>query len=363
MYIKKIKLNKYRNYENLDIDFLNGVNIIYGKNAQGKTNILEAIYMTATTKSHKSVRDYEIIKFGEEEAHIKSIINKNKNDEIIDIHLKKKVNKGIAINGKRIKKISDYLGFFNIVFFSPEDLNIIKEGAVKRRKFLDFYICQIDKLYVYNLSKYNKILNQRNKLLKDINNNSELIDTLDAWDNELIKYSFYIIKKREEVIKELDEEIYKKHFFISGEKEKIKTIYEKNVDKDNFYKLLREKREEDIKNKTSTIGPHRDDLKFIIEDVDIRKFGSQGQQKTAALSIKFSEIESIKRKTNNNPILLLDDVFSELDESRQKLLINNIKNIQTIITCTGIPIEILKLLSPDKIIKINNGKIEIEKNK
>ena len=361
MFIKKTKLKNYRNFKNIDIDFLNGINIIYGKNAQGKTNILESIYMTATTKSHRTIKDNEIITFGEEEGHIKSIFKENEKSEIIDIHLKKKENKGIAVNGIKINKISDYLGLINVVFFSPEDLNIIKDGPNKRRKFLDFYICQIDKLYIYNLSKYNKILNQRNKLLKDITNNNDLIETLDAWDNELVKYGFYIINKRENIIKELDEVIYKKHFFISEEKEKLKTFYEKNVDKNLFLKKLKEKRDEDIKYKTTTIGPHRDDLKFMIEEIDIRKYGSQGQQKTAALSIKFSEIESLIKKNKKNPILLLDDVFSELDENRQKLLIKNINNIQTIITCTGISIEILKILSPDRIYKLNNCKIEIKK--
>lgn len=360
MYIKKIKLKNFRNYDDLDVELSKGVNIIYGENATGKTNFLEAIYITSVTKSHKNSKDKEIIKFNKEDAHIKEQIFINEKENIIDIHLKNNSNKGIAVNGKKINKISEYLGFVNVIFFAPEDLNIIKEGPFARRKFLDFYICQVDKIYTYYLSRYNKVLNQRNKLLKDIklnNYSNSLIETIDIYDEQLVNYGIEIIKKRKEIIEELKKKIYEIHYFISDTKERIKTIYENNVDENNFLEKLKQNRERDLKFLTTTVGPQRDDIKFIIENVDIRKFGSQGQQRTAALSIKLAELNSIKEKKEETPILLLDDVFSELDENRQKLLIRNIKNIQTVITCTGLPADILKILAPDKIYICKNNHI------
>ena len=361
MYIKNLKLKNYRNYDFLDIDLENGVNIIYGDNAQGKTNILEAIYISSTTKTNKNVKDFEIIKFGENEGHIKVILCKEK-ENIIDIHIKKNQNKGVAVNGVKKKKISEFLGFSNIIFFGPEDLNIIKEGPSIRRKFLDIFICQTNNIYTYNISNYYKILKQRNKLLKDINfcdkqTKKDLLETINVWDIELSKYGNEIIKTRREKIFKLNEKIEKISSFISEGKEKIKIIYEENVLEEDFIKKLSENKEKDIKEKNTSVGPHRDDIKFIINDIDIRKFGSQGQQRTAALSLKLSELNIIKEEINDNPILLLDDVFSELDEKRQKLIIENIKNTQTIITCTGLTENIKNLLKPDKIIKIEKGKI------
>lgn len=363
MYIKKIKIKNFRNYENLDLEFNKGINIIYGKNAQGKTNLLEAIYISSISKSHKNAKDNELIKFNKEEAYIKEEIIKKDKNFVIDINIKKNKNKGIAVNKKKIEKVSDFLGISNVVFFAAEDLNIIKEGPNKRRKFLDLYICQIESLYVKYLSKYNKILNQRNNLLKEINikKSKEIYETLDIWDEQLVKYGNEIIKKREEIIKEIEKEVYKKHFIISEKKEKIKIEYEKNVEESSFLEKLKNEREKDINNCVTSIGPHRDDIKFFINDIDIKKYGSQGQQRTISIALKFAEVESIKNKKNESPIFLLDDVFSELDENRQKIIIENVKDIQTIITCTGIPVKILKILNPNRIIKIDNGKAEIKK--
>lgn len=360
MFIKKIKLKNYRNYDDLDVLLEKGVNIVYGKNATGKTNFLESIYITSSTKSYKNSNDKEIIKFDKEEAHIKEQIFINDKENIIDIHLKKNSNKGIAVNGKKINKISEYLGFVNVVIFAPDDLSIIKGGPISRRKFLDFYICQIDKIYTYNLSRYNKILNQRNKLLKEIKINDykkSLIETIDIYDEELVKYGKEIIKRRTKIIEELEKKIYDIHYFISDTKEKIKTIYEKNVEENEFLERLKKNRDLDLKFLTTTVGPQRDDIKFIIEESDIRKYGSQGQQRTAALSVKLAELDSIKEKKEETPILLLDDVFSELDETRQKLLIKNLKDIQTIITSTGLPEKLLKILSPDKILHCQDNNI------
>lgn len=184
-----------------------------------------------------------------------------------------------------------------------------------------------------------------------------MIDTIDIYDEQLVKYGIEIINKRKQIIKELKNKIYNIHYFISDTKEKINTIYENNVSEENFLEKLRQNREKDLKFLTTTVGPQRDDIKFVIENIDIRKFGSQGQQRTAALSIKLAELDSIKEIKEETPILLLDDVFSELDENRQKLLIKNIKNIQTVITCTGLSEDILKILAPDKIYLCKENKI------
>ena len=360
MIIKSLKLENYRNYDQLYIEFDNKTNILYGDNAQGKTNILESIYLAGTTKSHKSSKDKEIIQFNKEESHIRLIINKNEIDYVIDMHLRKSKAKAIAINGMPIKKASELLGMIHIVFFSPEDLNIIKNGPSERRRFIDMELCQLDKFYLYNLSNYNKIVNQRNKLLKDINNKQNLKDTLDIWDSQLCSYGNKIIERRELFVKQLNDIIVSIHKKISGSKEIIKLIYQPDVIISEFENKLAINREKDIKQKITSVGPHRDDLVLLINDIDIRKYGSQGQQRTAALSLKLSEIELVKKMTGDTPLLLLDDVLSELDSNRQNYLLNNIGDIQTIISCTGLDEFINNRFSINKIFKIINGIVTVQ---
>ena len=203
MIVTKLELSNFRNYKLLELDLDKQTNILYGNNAQGKTNILEAIYMCSTTKSHRSNKDFELINFDSDEGHIKLHINKNGREQRIDIHLRKNKSKGIAVNGIPIKKASELFGVFNVIIFSPEDLNIIKNGPSERRKFIDMELCQLDKIYVYNLVNYNKVLSQRNQLLKDLYFKPELKQTLDVWDMQLAKYGGEIIKRREEFIKEI----------------------------------------------------------------------------------------------------------------------------------------------------------------
>ena len=203
MIVTKLELSNFRNYKLLELDLDKQTNILYGNNAQGKTNILEAIYMCSTTKSHRSNKDFELINFDSDEGHIKLHINKNGREQRIDIHLRKNKSKGIAINGIPIKKASELFGVFNVIIFSPEDLNIIKNGPSERRKFIDMELCQLDKIYVYNLVNYNKVLSQRNQLLKDLYFKPELKQTLDVWDMQKTKYGGEIIKRREEFIKEI----------------------------------------------------------------------------------------------------------------------------------------------------------------
>ena len=336
MNIRSIELKNFRNYENLEISFDEGTNILFGDNAQGKTNILEAAYMSGTTKSHKGSRDREMIRFGEEEAHLKTVVVSGGREYQIDMHLKKNRAKGIAIDKIPIKKASELFGILNIVFFSPEDLNIIKNGPVERRRFLDSELCQLDRIYLADLTNYNKILAQRNKLLKDMIYRPSLSDTLPVWDMQLIETGKKIIRRRKQFVDELREIVSDIHYRISGGKEELFLKYEPNIDDIFFEDELSRAKEKDKKLCQTSVGPHRDDLLFSIGDVDIRKYGSQGQQRTSALSLKLSEIELVRKSISDTPVLLLDDVLSELDSSRQNYLLNNISDTQTIITCTGL---------------------------
>ena len=336
MNIRSIELKNFRNYENLEISFDEGTNILFGNNAQGKTNILEAAYMSGTTKSHKGSRDREMIRFGEEEAHLKTVVVRGGREYQIDMHLKKNRAKGIAIDKIPIKKASELFGILNIVFFSPEDLNIIKNGPVERRRFLDSELCQLDRIYLADLTNYNKILAQRNKLLKDMIYRPSLSDTLPVWDMQLIETGKKIIRRRKQFVDELREIVSDIHYRISGGKEELFLKYEPNIDDIFFEDELSRAKEKDKKLCQTSVGPHRDDLLFSIGDVDIRKYGSQGQQRTSALSLKLSEIELVRKSISDTPVLLLDDVLSELDSSRQNYLLNNISDTQTIITCTGL---------------------------
>ena len=364
MIIKSLELSDYRNYESLLINLDKGTNILYGDNAQGKTNILEAIYMSATTKSHKLSKDKEIIRFGKQEAHIRTIIEKDDIETRVDMHLRSSKSKGIAIDGVKIKKAAELMGLTKIVFFSPEDLSIIKNGPAERRRFIDIELCQLDNFYLYNLNNYNKIVNQRNNLLKNLFVNPELKDTLSIWDKQLISYGSKIIERRKQFIDQLNEIIASIHSNLSGEKEKLRLIYEPNIDIENYASSLENSHDRDIKLKQTTIGPHRDDISFNVIsestnniEIDIRKYGSQGQQRTAALSLKLSEIELVKKITKDTPILLLDDVLSELDSNRQNYLLNSIGNIQTIITCTGLDEFVNNRFEVNKVFKVTNGSV------
>lgn len=358
MIIKSLELENFRNYDSLKLELDSKTNILYGNNAQGKTNVLEAIYICSTTKSHKGNKDSEIIKKDKEEGHIKLFLEKKDREYRIDIHLRNSKSKGIAINGIPIKKASELFGIFNVIIFSPEDLNIIKEGPSHRRRFIDVELCQLDKIYVYNLMNYKKILEQRNQLLKDIYFRPDLKDTLDVWDLQLAEYGSKVIKRREEFIKDINKIIKPIHSSITNEKENINLVYSKNCEEDELYEQIIKNRDRDIKNKTTSVGPHRDDLLFFIDDMNVRIYGSQGQIRTSALSLKIAEIELVKSLINDMPVLLLDDVLSELDSDRQNHLLKSLDNIQTIITCTGLDEFIENRFDINKIFQVDRGKIE-----
>lgn len=359
MYINSLELSHYRNYDNLSIEFDPGTTILYGDNAQGKTNILEAIYISGTTKSHRGTKDKDIIQFGEEESHIRLHLTKNDVGHRIDMHLRKNKSKGVAVDGQSIKKSGELFGIIHMIFFSPEDLSIIKNGPAERRRFMNLELCQLNKLYHYNYVNYNKALNQRNTLLKQISFNHNLQDTLDMWDSCLMEYGKCIIEEREIFIEKLNEIVKGIHHHLTGGKEEIEIGYEKNVSIEEYESAMLRKRDMDLRYQTTQVGPHRDDICFFINGVDVRKFGSQGQQRTAALSLKLAEIELVKMQIHDTPILLLDDVMSELDSNRRNYLLDSIKDIQTIVTCTGYDDFIKSRLHINRIYKVTNGTIDI----
>lgn len=370
MIIKSLELENFRNYDSLSMSFDSGTNILYGDNAQGKTNILEAIYLSATTKSHKGSKDKDIVNFNADEAHIRTYVIKDGLENRVDMHLRKSKSKGIAINGQKIKKAADLLGLLNVVFFSPEDLSIIKNGPAERRRFVDMELCQLDSFYLYNLNNYNKIVNQRNKLLKELYFQPGLQETLSIWDLQLLSYGSKIIERRIAFVKQLNEIIFDIHKKLSGGKEELEIVYEPNVSIEDYERSLALSQERDRKLKMTSTGPHRDDFSFMVrkvspdgegvkkaDAVDIRKFGSQGQQRTAALSLKLSEIELVKKLTKDTPLLLLDDVLSELDSNRQNYLLNSIGGIQTIITCTGLEEFVNNRFEINRIFKVSNATV------
>ncbi|MCH5265907.1 MAG: DNA replication/repair protein RecF [Lachnospiraceae bacterium] len=355
MIIKSIELCNFRNYERAEFEFHQGTNVLYGDNAQGKTNVLEAIFVGGTTKSHKGSKDLEMIRSGEKEAHIRYHVEKRQRTFKVEVHMRKGSSKGIAIDGLPIKNSNELLGLSNIVFFSPEDLSIIKDGPEERRRFIDMELCQLNKAYLFYLTQYKKVLKQRNSLLKQIQEKPDLKSTLEIWNSQLAEHGKKIIEIREDFIKNLNEIMKRKHESLTGATEEIDVAYQPNCRQQDLENQLFLEEERDIYLGTTTIGPHRDDMIFITEDKDLRKYGSQGQKRTAALSLKMAEIEIVESTVGEKPILLLDDVLSELDRNRQNYLLENIKGIQTIITCTGLEEFVKNGINIDRTFEIING--------
>ncbi len=360
MIIESIELQNFRNYESLHMEFSPGTNILYGNNAQGKTNVLEAVYVCSTTKSHRSSKDREMIRFNNDESHIKMTVRKRDVPYRIDMHLKKNKAKGVAVNGLPIRKASELFGIVNVVFFSPEDLNLIKNGPSERRKFIDLELCQLNKLYVHSLVSYNRILMQRNKLLKELFFRPDYKETLDIWDMQLAQYGKELICYRSEFIRQLNDMIREIHSRLSGGKEDLQIIYDPSASAEQLEESIARSREQDIKQKTTLVGPHRDDIGFYMGEIDIRRFGSQGQQRTAALSLKLAEIELVKKLVKDYPILLLDDVLSELDGERQNHLLSAIDHIQTMITCTGLEDFVTNRFQIDQLFYVSEGTVKRE---
>ncbi len=362
MYIKEIELKDFRNYKELRTSFSKNVNIFLGNNAQGKTNLLEGIYLNAMAKSFKTTKDKELIRFGEEFCKIKTIAFFDDDEHSTEIVINKEGKKGVKLDGVKISRTSELLERIFIIIFSPEDLKIVKDEPEKRRKFIDRELCQIKPGYYNDLSNYKRVLKQRNTYLKE-----ERIDTsiLDIWDHELARYGSKVISRRNDFIKRINEISKEIHKNISGGKENLELVYEPNISfsadiENDFYEIISSSRNDDIRNRTTGRGPHKDDLKISADGIDLRKFGSQGQQRTAALSLKLSEIKLIEDEMGEKPILLLDDVLSELDNDRQNFLIHSLGGNQLFITTTDISGKVARQLPEGKVFKITSGQIDIE---
>ena len=341
MYIKNIKLNNFRNYEYLDINLINGINIFYGNNAQGKTNIIESIYVCSMGKSFRTYKEKEMIKFSKEKSIIKIEYGKSDREGSIKIEVSDK--KQMEINGIKINKISELLGNIIVVLFSPDDIDILKQGPSLRRKFLDIMISSLKPAYLYNLSEFLKTMEQRNIFIRQLNIDNKNIDMLDIWDEKLANHAEKVYNYRKEFINKIKNKIEKIHENITEEKEKIDIKYISECEnKENYLELLKKSRRADIFKGYTTKGIHRDDFIIYINDKQVNIYGSQGQCRTTILSLKLAQLEVIYNEINEYPILLLDDFMSELDEKRQKNFLENIKNNQVLITCTE-KIELEKL--------------------
>ena len=353
MWISKIKLNNFRNYESQEIDLNDGINLFYGENAQGKTNIIESIFLCSVGKSFRAKKDQELIKFNEKKATIEIEFNKTDRDGKIKFEIENR--KNISVNGIKLKKLSELLGNINVVIFTPDDIDILKGGPQKRRKFLDVMISQLKPNYMHILNLYLKTLEQRNNYLRQIKFENKNENMLDIWDEKLAEYGIKIFEYRNKFINKIKNKIENIHSKITNNKEKIKIEYISNCkNKEEFLEILKNRRKLDIIKGYTTKGVHRDDFSVYVNDTLVNVYGSQGQHRTAILSLKLSELNVVYDEIGEYPILLLDDFMSELDEKRKINFLENIKNAQVIITCTEkIDIENLKYFSYN----IQNGKI------
>ncbi len=362
MEIRSLELKNYRNYNSQQVFFDKGVNVLVGKNAQGKTNMLESIFLCAIGKSPRTNKEKELIRWESTFAKTTLELSSIKGDKKIEFFIFENQSKAIKVNGFALKKIGELMGEFKAVYFSPDELKLVKESPSERRKFMDISLSQFDKNYFYNISKYSKIMAQRNKLLKSTKDINVLLDTLPIWNEQLALYGAKIIFERMKFIKEINKIAFSIHKELTGGKEELYLSYLGLTAPTEFEikeKLLDELNacaEKDAVLGFTSVGPHRDDIRIMVNNIDARTFGSQGQQRTVALSLKLAELEFFYNNFGEYPVLLLDDVLSELDDNRQQKLLEYVSKIQTIITCTSFPFDIKA-----KIFRIENGYV-VENN-
>ena len=362
MYIKRLSLKNFRNYESQEFDFSNGINILTGANAQGKTNCAEAIFFLCTGYSPRANKDKLLVKHDKDSAEIMGIAESRYGKVSVKIEFNKLDKKSIFINELQVLKVGELLGNINSVFFNPQELKLVQESPEDRRRFMNISLSQMSKNYFYALQRYNKILSQRNNLLKDPDK-TLIKETLPIWDEQLSRQAGKIIKARNDFLTELSPIASQKHALLSDNKEELKMRTESGYygsEEDIAFALKEDLKvglERDIRLGFTSIGPHRDDIKFTLNGDDVRVFGSQGQQRTVALSLKLAEAEIFYNKFNEYPILILDDVLSELDKKRQRKLIDAVKNMQTIFTATSLDRQVFKNANVNKIV-IEKGKIK-----
>ena len=352
MYIEKLKLENFRNYDNEEIEFDKNINIIYGDNAQGKTNILEAIFMCSLGKSFRTNRENEIIK--KEKIYSKVEMLSFKEDRQVTINMELNDKKKFYINKIPAKKTSDILGKNYVVLFTPEDISVLKNEPSKRRRFLNIMISQLRPMYVHLLSEYNKIIEQRNFYLKQIKFDNKPIENLEIWDEQLVNLGTKIYEYRKEFIEKINNKIYEIHLRTTDDIEEVKIKYISNIGK-NYKESLKKNQNNDIQKGYTGIGIHRDDFEVYINENDVAKYGSQGQKRSTIISLKLAEAEVIYEEIGERPVILLDDFMSELDKNRIQGFLENIKNNQVIITCT----DSFKISnSKYKLYKVTEAKVE-----
>lgn len=342
MIVKKVYLDNFLSYGSAYVEFKDGLNVFVGHNAAGKTNLLESIYYASLGKSARGLKDKELINWDNKEksARIRLFVEKKYDKHVIDILIDKFGKKRITVDGLPIAKIGELMGNLNIVYFSPEEMRLIKNSPADRRRFMDISLCQSDKLYFYTLVKYNKLLEQRNKLLKDYRDSADLRVMSDIITDKMSEEQAYIIRKRRNFLAALAPVANEKHLYLTGGKEELTLEYEsakldfENVES-SLKKLYKETFEKDKSLGYTTVGAHRDDVKIAVGGIDVRRFGSQGQQRTTVLSLKLAEVALFTAQNGDSPVLLMDDVLSELDGERQRALFEGLKGIQTFVTCTS----------------------------
>lgn len=362
MFIKSLTLKNFRNYGEEQISFNDGINILTGANAQGKTNAAEAIFFLCTGYSPRANKDKLVIKNGEETAEISGTASSLYGDVSVRVAFNKNDKKSIYVNGLQVLKIGEILGNINSVFFNPSELKLVQESPEDRRRFLNVSLSQMSKNYFYALQRYNKILSQRNNLLKDPERYI-IRETLPIWDEQLTKQAAKIIKARNEFLTQISPIAEEKHALLSDGKETLKMKTESGyygTEEEIAYAMYQDLKtglERDMRLGFTSIGPHRDDIKFTLNDMDVRVYGSQGQQRTVALSLKLAETETFFNRFGEYPILILDDVLSELDKKRQRKLVSAVEHLQTIFTATGMDRTIFKNKQFNRLI-VENGKVK-----
>lgn len=362
MRITTLKLKNFRNYENEEITFSDGINILTGSNAQGKTNVAEAIFYLCTGYSPRVNKDKLVIKYGETEAEIEGVATSLYGSVSVKLIFDKDDKKSVFVNGLKVLRIGELLGNVHSVFFNPSELKLVQESPEDRRRFLNISLSQMSKKYFYALQRYNKILAQRNNLLK--NPDRDVVrDTLPIWDRQLCAQAGEIIFSRNQFLKELAPVAQEKHAMLSGGAETLSMKTESGYSgtaeeiENELYLDLRDCTDKDLRLGFTTIGPHRDDIKFTLNGEDARIFASQGQQRTVALSLKLAEAETFKNRFGEYPVLILDDVLSELDKKRQRKLISAVSEIQTVFTATSLDRTVFKNIALNRII-IENGRVK-----
>lgn len=371
MLLDQITLKGFRNYEDADIEFSNGVNVFLGSNAQGKTNMVEAIYFLALARSHRTSKDKELIGWDEEFAKVSGIVKNNRETFPLQITVSNKGKKA-KVNYLEQPKLSQYIGHLNVIMFAPEDLDIVKGSPMVRRRFIDMELGQMSPLYLHHLLEYQKILKQRNQYLK-LSNNENKFDKVyfDILTEQLANEASHVIYERYKFTDLLESWAQPIQEEISQSKENLSIQYVSAVDEEmssqiesiyeELIQLYDKNFDKELYRQTTIIGPHRDDLEFYVNNRNVQTYGSQGQQRTTALSVKLAEIELMKHMTDEYPILLLDDVLSELDDNRQTHLLKAIQNkVQTFLTTTNINAVNIDLLNKPKIFNVSNGMINVD---